>query len=160
MGAFFRRPLEATLSRLTERWQFSQPLHLRHLAIVRDSALRGTVYHYVQYSFENFASLVNDGQCAWEAVESRPISGKNAPKALAVDAKPTLDKYGFPICDEPPGLLKKGSATLRQCLEAVKPWVHTPPMRGLIVVKRDDGSYGMSHPGLCPLLVYSFSSIN
>ena len=139
MGIFFKRPVEATLSRLTENWQNSQPLHLRHLAIVRDSALRGTVYHYIQYSFENFAALARDGHATWEAIESRPMPGKNASKALGVDAKPTLDEYGFPIRDEPTGLLKKGNATLRECLEVTKPWLQVPPMRGPVVAKRENG---------------------
>ena len=97
MGTFFRRPLEAYLSRIVQSWQSSQPPHLRHLSLVRDTALRGTIAHYVQYSLRNFTALVNEGHASWEAVRFQPKAGEKTP---ATDVVPQLDQYGFPVDNE------------------------------------------------------------
>ncbi|KAM5444164.1 hypothetical protein MferCBS31731_000681 [Microsporum ferrugineum] len=140
MGAFFRKPLETVLSRLTGSWQCSQPLHLRHLALVRDTALQKTVYYYIHYSFNNFSSLVNSGHASWDAVIGGPRSGKQTTKAPAIDAKANQDQYGFPV-DAPQNLLRKGNATLRECLEASKPSKWNLTFNDPVAVALPDGSY-------------------
>ncbi|KAK2882492.1 hypothetical protein FQN49_000291 [Arthroderma sp. PD_2] len=142
MGAFFRRPLETVLSRLTGSWQYSQPLHLRHLALVRDTALHRTVYYYIHYSFENFASLVDGGHASWEAVVAGPKSGKRTTKAPPIDAKPDLDQYGFPK-EVPQNLLRKGDATLRECLEVSKPTKWSLTLNDPVAVERLDGTHSV-----------------
>ncbi|EGE04229.1 hypothetical protein TEQG_03260 [Trichophyton equinum CBS 127.97] len=116
MGSFFRKPLETVLSRLTSSWQSSQPLHLRHLAILRDTALNKTVYYYIHYSFDHFSSLVSNGHASWDAVTGGPRSGKRVLNAPPANAKATLDKYGFPIDVSQP-LLRKVNATLRESVD-------------------------------------------
>ncbi|KAL1982046.1 hypothetical protein VTN96DRAFT_1816 [Rasamsonia emersonii] len=121
-GGFFRRPLENTLSRLVECWQVSQPPHLRHLALVRDTALSKTVTHYVHYSAKNFKKLVDSGAASWEAVEFVPKDSKSEKITVPpVDAVPKLDEYGLPPIDPSADFIKKGDATLRECVAAAKP---------------------------------------
>ncbi|EFW19676.1 hypothetical protein D8B26_007873 [Coccidioides posadasii str. Silveira] len=141
MGIFFRRPIEALLSRLVDSWQYSQPLHLRHLSLVRDTALRGTISYFVQYSVRNFAALVEDGQASWEAVET-PVK-KGATRPPPIDAKPELDAHGFVITKEPPNLVKQGNATLRECLESAKPNDYVVTHRDPAVVCLRDGTFGV-----------------
>lgn len=121
-GGFFRRPLENTLSRLVECWQVSQPPHLRHLALVRDTALSKTVTHYVHYSAKNFKKLVDSGAASWEAVEFVPKDSKSEKITVPpVDAVPQLDEYGLHPVDPSADFIKKGDATLRECVAAAKP---------------------------------------
>ncbi|KAF3483290.1 uncharacterized protein GIQ15_02614 [Arthroderma uncinatum] len=140
MGAFFRRPLETILSRLTSSWQHSQPLHLRHLALVRDTALHKTVYYYIHYSFGNFASLVNGGHASWDAVAAGPRGGKRTAKPPPIDAKPILDQYGF-LDEMPQNLLRKGDANLRECLEVAKPAKWNLTYNDPVAVELLDGTY-------------------
>ncbi|KMQ45533.1 hypothetical protein HL42_3815 [Trichophyton rubrum] len=140
MGSFFRKPLETVLSRLTGSWQSSQPLHLRHLAILRDTALNKTVYYYIHYSFDHFSSLVSNGHASWDAVTGGPRSGKRVLNAPPANAKATLDKYGFPV-DVSQLLLRKGNATLRECLEASKPSKWNLTFNDPIAISLLDGTY-------------------
>lgn len=91
---------EDYVSRLVESWQISQPLHLRHLSIVRDTVLKGKSQIYVYYTFENFQRLVDEGRGFWEAVTTVADDvreGNNI--AAALDAQADLDEYGFPKLD-------------------------------------------------------------
>ncbi|KAI4201588.1 MAG: hypothetical protein LQ348_001630 [Seirophora lacunosa] len=96
MGSFNLRPTENHLSRLAEMWQMSQPLHLRHLCIIRDAALTNRVPHYVHYSFENFQKLVDDGKASWDSVMTITKEHKDFKNIAAIEAKPELDDNGFP----------------------------------------------------------------
>ncbi|WEW61236.1 hypothetical protein PRK78_006726 [Emydomyces testavorans] len=141
MGIFFRRPIEALLARLVDSWQYTQPLHLRHLSLIRDTALRGTISYFIQYSFRNFAALVKDGQASWEAVET-PIK-KSVGRPAPISAKPKLDEHGFVIGNGPPLLLRQGNATLREGLEVAKPSDYVISFRDPIAVHLRDGSLGI-----------------
>ena len=80
------------LTRLVECWQLSQPLHLRHRAIVRDIALQKTITHYIQYSAGNFRKIVDAGEAAWEAVEYTPKGNKQSSlRPPPANAQPELD---------------------------------------------------------------------
>ncbi|KAG5301332.1 TFIIIC transcription initiation factor complex subunits Tfc3 [Histoplasma ohiense] len=139
MGPFYRRPIEYTVSRLVEIWQVSQPIYLRHLALVRDVGLRGTISMYIHYSLSNFRSLVDDGQVSWEAVKL-PTEGKFSVKIPPIDATFQVDEHGFPVDMKPSSLLNDGDATLKDCLEAAKPSDYTLTMYDPVVQKRDDGT--------------------
>ncbi|OAX84658.1 hypothetical protein ACJ72_00972 [Emergomyces africanus] len=139
MGSFYRRPIEYTVSRLVEAWQISQPLHLRHLALVRDVGLRGTVSMYIHYSLRHFSSLVDQGQVSWEAVKL-PREDKAGVNVPAVDARAQVDAYGFPVDRTPLNLLNDGDATLKACLEAAKPSDYTLTTFDPVIRKRHDGS--------------------
>jgi B-block binding subunit of TFIIIC len=77
-GRVFRRPSEHTLNRMTEGWQLSQPLHLKHRAIVRDIGIHGTITHYVHYSYAHFKELVDTARADWAAVTFRPRDAKSS----------------------------------------------------------------------------------
>lgn len=132
--------MEAHISRICEQWQYAQPLHLRKFSIVRDSALRGTVSHYVHYTLNNYKTLVDNGQAYWEAIDVASKQ-KNAPKPVPIHATPKLDKFGFPV-EKPDNLFKDGNASLRACVEAGKPVddVLTPNDPRIVKV---DGQWGM-----------------
>ncbi len=127
MGIFFRRPLENLLTRLTAMWPQSQPSHLHHLAILRDTMLSGTIPLYVQYSFPNFAARVASGQAFWEAVrEPTADTGKKGKRKAIMNTSinsmsTELDAFGFPASYTPSSQFKGARATLGQCLLAAHP---------------------------------------
>ncbi|KAL4807607.1 hypothetical protein BDV18DRAFT_158824 [Aspergillus unguis] len=141
-GVFYRRPLENTLARLSECWQLSQPPHLRHLALVRDTALQRTITHYVHYSAENFSKLVEAGESSWEAVEFVPKHAKAAAVPVPpVHAKPQLDVYGLPMDNPASELVKNGDCTLTDCMLVVKPKDYNCSSSDPKAVKTEDGTY-------------------
>lgn len=122
-GSFYRRPSESILHRLTDCWQLSQPLHIRHLAVVRDTAIQKTVFYYINYSARNFAKIVEAGHSSWEAVEfagSKKGKANNA-RLPPPDAKPQLDEYGLPTVPPIYPLMKNGAASLFECVAACRP---------------------------------------
>ncbi|KAJ5122371.1 hypothetical protein N7526_009308 [Penicillium atrosanguineum] len=122
-GSFYRRPSESILHRLTDCWQLSQPLHVRHLAVVRDTAIERTVFYYINYSARNFAKMVEAGHSSWEAVEfagSKKGKANNA-RLPPPDAKPQLDQYGLPTVPPIYPLMKNGAASLFECVAACRP---------------------------------------
>jgi hypothetical protein len=127
MGAFVRRPLEYLVTRLTGLWHESQPCFLRHLAIVRDKILSGTLPIYVQYSFPNFEARVESGQAFWEAVKApttdRKEKGKKKPTKNIPGSSvgPERDEFGFPVNYRPASQYKGARATLGQALLAAQP---------------------------------------
>ncbi|KAL4931986.1 putative TFIIIC transcription initiation factor complex subunits Tfc3 [Aspergillus undulatus] len=146
VGVFWRRPLENTLARLSECWQLSQPPHLRHLALVRDTALHRTITHYVQYSARNFGKLVEAGEALWEAVEFAPRNPKlDNVRVPPVDAKPQLDIYGLPFDAPATELLKNGDCSLSECMWVVKPKDYTISSSDPKAVKLEDGGYSESY---------------
>lgn len=96
LGCFNGRPTENHISRLVEMWQMSQPLHLRHLAVIRDAALTAGIPHYVHYSFENFKRLVDEGKASWDSVMTVTKDHKDFKTVAAIEAEPELDENGFP----------------------------------------------------------------
>lgn len=130
--------------RLVDLWQLAQPLHLRHLAIVRDMAMKKTVMYYVHYSANNFAKLVEAGQASWEAVE---FPAKKA-KLLKIDAPPfgvlpQLNELGFPKTSFPRSLLKNANSTLLDGMMAAKPTDYLLSSADPFVVKLANGQFGM-----------------
>ena len=142
-GKFMLRPIEHQLSRLVEFWQISQPLHLRHLAILRDTALTHRTSHYVHYTYENFKTMVERGDASWEAVATVAKGDKRAKgSTVAVDAEPKLDEYGFPKLQTTLFQGRENDATPSQCCRALNP-MPIPIKRDLVAKKRSDGTYGM-----------------
>ncbi|OJJ88485.1 putative TFIIIC transcription initiation factor complex subunits Tfc3 [Aspergillus glaucus CBS 516.65] len=138
-GGFFRRPLENALGRLVECWQLSQPAHLRHLAIVRDTVLHRTQAMYLYYSATTYRNLVEAGDAVWEAVEysSKNTNGRIPP----IDVVPRLDEYGFPLKGPSKELLKKGNASLLECMAVGKPEDYNRSFSDPVAVQLEDGSY-------------------
>lgn len=145
-GGFYRRPLENTMSRLVECWQLSQPLHLRHLAIVRDTVLSRTITQYSHYTSTNFGKLVEAGESAWEAVEFVPKNPKvDKVRVPPVDARPDLDEYGLPVALPAKELLKNGDVSLLECIVAVKPTSYNATYTDATAIKQEDGTYTLHH---------------
>ena len=143
MGDHVRRPLDDCVSRIVDSWQISQPLHLRHLSIVRDTVLKGKTQIYIYYTYENFKKLVDSGKGFWEAVETVPSGvkiGKNV--AAALDAKPDVDEYGFPRLDEKQFQGRQNEATLEECVSALQVDPLHISANDPVLRKLADGSFG------------------
>ncbi|GKZ28345.1 RNA polymerase III transcription initiation factor complex subunit [Aspergillus brasiliensis] len=141
-GGYFRRPLENAVSRLVECWQLSQPPHLRHLAIVRDTALQRTITHYVHYTAMNFKQLVDSGEALWEAVEFAQKKAKSSNAHIhPVDAVPQLDDYGLTLAVPKKELFKGGDATLLDCMSVVKPANYVFSGSDAVAARKEDGTY-------------------
>ncbi|KAJ5723971.1 hypothetical protein N7488_002006 [Penicillium malachiteum] len=140
-GVYFKRPSECLVHRLTDCWQFSQPPHLRHLAIVRDSDVQKTTLHYVQYSGRNFARKVDEGNAFWEAVEFPPQKIKSSKiKVPPVEAHFEVDSYGLPQIVSPL-LMKNGNIKLAEGLLCCKPSDYSLTRKDPAGVYQEDGSY-------------------
>ncbi len=128
------RPIDSQLARLTQCWQISQPIHLRHLAIVRDIELTRRTSHYVYFTYDNFTKLVDSGNASWEAVVTIADNDKLA--------QPNLDEFGFPSLDTTLFQDRENFATLAECNSALKivPLRH---IRDWIVKKGQDGTWGV-----------------
>ncbi|KAF2260160.1 hypothetical protein CC78DRAFT_620456 [Lojkania enalia] len=97
MGKFWRRPAEAFLSRVTDFWEQSQPPHLRHLAIIRDTAVKREkkFVHYIYRTYDNFQRVVNVGQALWTSV-SKEVKTKSSGRSKQHPRnRPILDQWGF-----------------------------------------------------------------
>lgn len=143
MGDHVRKPLDDYISRLVDSWQISQPLHLRHLSIVRDTVLKGKTQIYIYYTYENFKRLVEGGTGFWEAVKtvaSDVTMGTNV--AAALDAKPNVDEYGFPRLEENQFQGHQNDATLEECVSALKVDPLYISATDPVLRKLADGSYG------------------
>jgi hypothetical protein len=151
MGTFVRRPLEHLLMRLTALWLQSQPRHLRHFAIVRDTILSGTTPIYVQYSFPNFEARVASGQAFWEAVKcpaaDNDKKAKRKPlKNNPIDStSPELDEFGFPATYVPSSQYKGARATLGQSLLASQPGDLLLSNRDPLIYPSDSGTYAVRY---------------
>ena len=143
MGDHVRKPFDDYISRLVDSWQISQPLHLRHLSIVRDTVLKGKAQIYIYYTYENFKRLVEGGTGFWEAVKtvaSDVTMGKNV--AAALDAKPDVDEYGFPRLEENQFQGHESDATLEKCVSALKVDPLYISAADPVLKKLADGSHG------------------
>ncbi|KAH9871262.1 hypothetical protein IAQ61_005441 [Plenodomus lingam] len=124
VGPFWRRPLESYFTRLTDDWEKTQPLNLRHLAIIRDS--RNTAekkyLHYVYRTHGNFQKAVDAGVVHWAGVSHSvttvpvedPSSQSSKPEGVNV-----LDAWGFKITNPKDLERSDGSATLSEAREAI-----------------------------------------
>lgn len=136
------RPVETQLARLTECWQISQPLHLRHLAIVKDITLSGRSSHYVYFTFENFGRRVESGNASWEAVINIAENDQRAKKyGAALSALPKLDEFGFPSIQSSLFQDEHNLASLHDCNRDFKPTALTEN-RHLVVRENEDGTGG------------------
>ena len=126
-----------------ETWQLSQPLHLRHLAIVRDMALSNKIAHYVHFTYPNFKRMVDNGEKFWEAVESlKEVTKPGQPSRLAATATPDLDEYGFPRLQPSRFQGRHNDANLRECIEAINVQSFRVATSDPTLVNVDGGSYG------------------
>lgn len=125
VGKFWRRPMESYLTRLTDDWEKTQPAHLRHLALIRDT--RNTqekkFVHYVYRTYENFQKAVDAGEVIWAGVskptpkQSSAAKGGRPKKAAAMEHP--IDSWGFRTLSSKDFLNKDGSGSLSECRTAI-----------------------------------------
>lgn len=143
-----------------ECWQLSQPPYLRHLALVRDTALQRTITHYVHYSATNFSKLVEAGEASWEAVEFVPRSNKSDTIPVPpVDAKPQLDDYGLPLDAPKSDLVKNGDCSLADGIWVVKPKDYKCSSSDPQAIKLEGGSYSKLKPSPSHILMLTLMSV-
>ncbi|CEL08858.1 hypothetical protein ASPCAL12003 [Aspergillus calidoustus] len=146
LGVFYRRPLENTMARLVECWQVSQPPHLRHLAIVRDTTINRTITHYIHYSSRNFSKLVDAGESSWEAVEFVARNAKTSTIAVPpIDEQPKLDAYGLPLDLPKSDLLNSGDCSLMDCVLVARPQNYLMSSSDPRAVELEDGTYSIHY---------------
>ena len=144
-----RRSIESLVTRLTTQWTHSQPSHLRHLAIVRDTAMSGTVAHYVHYSYPTFQDLVENGKAFWEAVtgteEASEKKGKRAGERVheILDIGVERDEFGFAIDPLPAFQYRDGQGTIAEALRAVKPEAYESSRWDPVLVEAEPGKYSV-----------------
>ena len=125
MGKFWRRSLETMLAKLTDNWQKSQPPHLKHFTIIRDTAIttEKRYIHYIYRTYDSFQKATDAGETSWEAVRNEGQS--NATKKGRPSKKPTeqpesnLDEWGFPKLSPKLFHGRNGTSTLKQCRETI-----------------------------------------
>lgn len=125
VGKFWRRPMESYLSRLTDDWEATQPAHLRHLALIRDT--RNTqekkFVHYVYRTYGNFQKAVDAGEVIWAGV-SKPAPKQSTaakggrPKKAGAEQHP-IDAWGFRSLNPKDFLNADGSGSLTSCRAAI-----------------------------------------
>ncbi|KAK8164822.1 hypothetical protein BKA80DRAFT_326933 [Phyllosticta citrichinensis] len=130
LGSFYKRPVDSMLGRISDIWHISQPRHLRHFAVVRDTGISGKYIHYIYRSFANFQLAVDQGEAAWEVVVTQPINpnvskvkprakgGKHIREKAQTDYGP-MDEWGFPQIDSSAFQGQDGTATLEDSNKAI-----------------------------------------
>jgi hypothetical protein len=124
VGPFWRRPMEAYLTRVADDWEKTQPFHLRHLAVLRDQGVTGDkrFLHFIYRTFVNFQSAVLRKAARWDGA-SNPKSER--PEIDPVDQ--LLDAWGFPIIKSTDLVRGDGAATLSEAgFAIVKPRKYGP----------------------------------
>lgn len=125
VGQFWKRAMDEMLVKLTDLWQFSQPPHLRHLAIVKDTCQRGKQPTFQYRTYENFEKAVVIGDAFWEGVFGPEEKGKGKAKQkkaeAAAAALPNVDEWGFEKVNQKLFVGQSGTATLEECRKNAKP---------------------------------------
>ncbi|KAI8931906.1 hypothetical protein NX059_010810 [Plenodomus lindquistii] len=124
VGPFWRRPLESYFTRLTDDWEKTQPMHLRHLAIIRDS--RNTsekkYLHYVYRTHGNFQKAVDAGAVHWAGVSHSttmgPLDVAPSEAAKSTESSP-VDVWGFKTTNPKDFERGDGAATLTEARKAI-----------------------------------------
>ncbi|OCL03937.1 hypothetical protein AOQ84DRAFT_391914, partial [Glonium stellatum] len=125
MGKFWRRSLETTLAKLTDNWQKSQPPHLRHFTVIRDTAIttEKRYIHYIYRTYGSFQKAVDVGETSWEAVKNEGQSNtakKGRPSKKAIEQpESNLDEWGFPKLSPKLFHGRNGTSSLKQCQETI-----------------------------------------
>lgn len=116
VGPFWRRPTESYLHRLTDDWERTQPSHVRHLAIVRDSRTTAEkkFIHYVYRTYEYFQQAVLAQEATWEGVQ-KPLT--KSKKSTGVNS--TIDVWGFQSLNQKDFLRFNGTASLADVRSAI-----------------------------------------
>ena len=108
----FKRPFDEAVGKITDLWHMSQPPHLRHLAIIRDTNIQGTNFHFLFRTFDNFQRAVDAGKASWDYVLDKEE------KIVAANQSPDLDEWGFPHIADEQLVDGKGIASITECVNS------------------------------------------
>ncbi|KAI9765722.1 MAG: hypothetical protein M1840_007155 [Geoglossum simile] len=133
-GPFCERPMETALSRVSIDWRASQPPHLRHLGVIRDTAQKGKATHYHFYTRDNFQKLVDSGKSIWSQEEKPEKAGGWPASAFQID------EYGFPRIPDS-RFLGDGLATLKESALAVEAHNLLYNKSTVVYFEKEDGSF-------------------
>ncbi|KAL9080393.1 MAG: hypothetical protein Q9157_000849 [Trypethelium eluteriae] len=122
LGVFWKRGLDVSLGRLSDAWELTQPQHLRHLAIIRDTVQVPKGSQYVYRSYSNFQKAADAGQTEWEAVMSPKTSLVSTTESTRDPAAivPSLEDLGFSDIPGNQFASSRGTATLSECESQAK----------------------------------------
>ncbi|CAE7022611.1 hypothetical protein P3342_005080 [Pyrenophora teres f. teres] len=140
VGPFWRRPIESYLTRITNAWERTQPIHIRHLAVIRDSGVTAQrkFLHYLYRTHGNFQKAVDAGLADWDGVGNYDADGSGNDVLL--------DAWGFPTVKSQDLVGQNGSATLSEAgLSIVKPRKNGP--RWDIALAQEIGYERVEKPG-------------
>lgn len=152
-GQLFHRPVEHLIDRVARQSLESQPPHLRHLSLVRDTAMVKQTAQYIHYSFDNFDRLVQSGQATWDAVQEPHLGSRKRAIAPTQPADTMLDEHGFLLSSKPLHQLKGGEITLTEGLKAAKPGLSSKFEPEDVASATEDEQYGkfLRHSNPSPL---------
>ncbi|KAK3691558.1 hypothetical protein LTR37_018567, partial [Vermiconidia calcicola] len=120
-GPFWRRPFEEIMLRLTENPELSQPPHLRHLGVVKDTVATAGRSQHRYRTTPHFEYAVAKGEAEWPLAmmtEDGRSKGKGKGKqkaALSSVRRPELDEWGFPRLRDSLFAGRDGRASLSGC---------------------------------------------
>ncbi|CAI6341001.1 unnamed protein product [Periconia digitata] len=119
-GKFWKRPIESFISRVSDDWEESQPRHLRHLAIVKDTMVTNDkkYAHFLYRTHANFQKVADAGEVDWinvskEAREGRRLPGKEQTTGTY------LDPWGFAPVNMAQLHRRSGTSDLSECRQSV-----------------------------------------
>lgn len=139
--------MESVITRLVSTWLVSQPLHVRHLALIRDTEMTRSVHHFVHFSFGNFKQKVEQGKALWEAVIIAATGAKNKSKPASApdpNRQADVDQYGFPRTRPRYSQYKNGNASFLDCLRISDPEQYFLSIYDPIIRTLPDGEFGKS----------------
>ncbi|KAJ4290246.1 hypothetical protein N0V90_010461 [Kalmusia sp. IMI 367209] len=146
-GIFWKRPIESVVSRMTDGWDKSQPPHVRHLAIVRDTSVtkeKKRVF-YVYRTYENFQKAVDAGEVTWEALGKEVLS-KSVGSKKQIATATSLDRWGFSPLNAYDFHRRTGSSSLAEACSAIVRGRRAPrDWEGKLLKEKDPGTPGSTH---------------
>jgi transcription factor C subunit 3 len=122
MGAFYYRPMDQILHRITDFPTVSQPPQYLQFAVIRETSITGRHTHYRYFSWPSHQKLVQEG------LASEPWVTKNKKKGLKQGsgagagkvAPLEQDNYGFTPVNSARLLKNDGSAKLADSQDQIK----------------------------------------
>ncbi|KAL5440139.1 hypothetical protein PMIN07_003699 [Paraphaeosphaeria minitans] len=120
-GFFWKRPLESLVTRLTDGWDKNQPMHVRHLALVRDTAMSTDKkrVHYLYRTHQNFQKAVDAGEVTWEALDLDENKKGARLKEQTPASLSSVDSWGFRELNETDFHGSTGTSSLVEACAAV-----------------------------------------
>lgn len=120
VGPFWKRPMEQYMTRISDDWERTQPRHLRHRAIIRDTRTTDEkrFIHYVYRTYGYFQQAVDVGEAVWEGIGSKGGS-KQGRVMKNMDKDLPLNAWGFPDLDKKSFMHVDGTASLQQVTSSI-----------------------------------------